>query len=50
VRTHLYVCEGRADDADVALAAADTHEPSVAAGLHTTRCAKLTSARTKGTQ
>jgi hypothetical protein len=44
VRAHRYVCEGRADDADVAGAAAvDTHEPA-AIGLHTTRRAKLAAA------
>jgi hypothetical protein len=46
VPTHRYVCEGRADDADVA-AAGDTHEPAVTNGLHTTRSAKLAAARTK---
>jgi hypothetical protein len=50
VRTHLYVREGRADDADVAdSVAGNTHEPAVAIGLHTTRRTKLGSAPTKGT-
>jgi hypothetical protein len=43
VRTHLYVREGRADDADMAsgaLAIGYTHEPAVAIGLHTTRRAR----------
>jgi hypothetical protein len=45
MRTHCDVREGRADDADVADAAAavDTHEPAVS-GLHTTRRAKLAAA------
>jgi hypothetical protein len=48
VRVHRYVCEGRADDADVADSAADdTHEPAVAIGLQTTRRTKLGSAPTK---
>jgi hypothetical protein len=44
VRTHRYVREGRADDADIAVAAVvDIHEPAVAifTGLHTPRRAKL---------
>jgi hypothetical protein len=42
VRVHRYVCEGRADDADVAGTAvvADMHEPGAALGLHTTRRAR----------
>ena len=49
VRTHRYAREGRADDADVAGAAAgDTHEPPAAVtGLHTTRRAKLAPALTQ---
>ncbi len=44
-RTHRDVREGRADDADVAGAAAgDTHQPAVIAGLHTTRRARLAAA------
>jgi hypothetical protein len=48
VRTHRSAREGRADDADVADAAAagDTHEPTVI-GLHTTRRAKLAAAPTQ---
>ena len=47
--THHYVCESRADDADVAGAAAgDTHEPAAAIiGLHTTCRAKLAAASAK---
>jgi hypothetical protein len=47
VRAHRYVCEGRADDADVAGGAVaeaivgDTHEPAGIAGLHTPRRATL---------
>jgi hypothetical protein len=42
VRTHRYASEGRADDADVAIAAvSNTHEPTVTTGLHTTRRAEL---------
>ena len=45
MRAHRYVCEGRADDADVAGAVEDTHEPAGATiGLHTTRRAKLVAA------
>ena len=45
VRAHRYVREGRADDADVAGAAADdTHEPAAIIGLHTARRAKLAAA------
>jgi hypothetical protein len=46
MRTHRYVCKGRADNADVADAAAagDMHEPTVTTGLHTTRRAKLAAA------
>ena len=45
VRAHRYVCDGRADDADVAGAAVgDTHEPAVAFGLHTPRRAQLAAA------
>jgi hypothetical protein len=46
MRTHRYVCKGRADDADVADAAAagDMHEPTDTTGLHTTRRAKLAAA------
>jgi hypothetical protein len=39
VRTHRDACEGRADDADVAVRLQDTHEPAGSAGairgLHT---------------
>jgi hypothetical protein len=41
VRKHRYVCEGRADDADVAGAGGDSHEPAVLIGLHATSGAKL---------
>ena len=46
MRAHRYVRKGRADDADVAGAAAavDTHEPAIIAGLHTPRRAKLAAA------
>jgi hypothetical protein len=45
VRAHRYVREGRADDPDVAGAAAvDTHEPAIKIGLHTPRRAKLAAA------
>ena len=40
VRMHIYVCEGRADNADVVVIALDIHEPAftkLASGLHTTR-------------
>jgi hypothetical protein len=42
-RAHRDVREGRADDADVAGAVGDTHEPAVI-GLHTPRRAKLAAA------
>ncbi len=50
VRTHRYVREGRADNADVAGAAiGDTHKPA-GEGLHTTRRATLAAAPTKRTR
>ncbi len=62
MRTHRDVCEGRADDADVAGGVAvdthepaaaiglagDTHEPAVIAGLHTPRRARLAAAPAQG--
>jgi hypothetical protein len=48
VRAHRYVRDGRADDAHVATAVEDTHEPAGAGGLHTTRRAKLAAAPAQG--
>ena len=49
MRAHRYVRKGRADDADVAGAAAgDTHEPAAVIGLHTPRRAKLAAAPAQG--
>jgi hypothetical protein len=51
VRTYLYVCEGRVDNANVAGDVVDSHEPTAATkknfGLHATRGAKLAAAHTK---
>ncbi len=49
MRAHRYVREGRADDADIAEATGDTHEPAVAICLHTKRRLMLGAAAARDT-